>query len=298
MTPRDLTATEVAHYQRHGVVLVKHAITSNWVNALNQVVDYQLAHPSQWVNDSQQTVLQTEGSSKEMPQEAVSQKQETPKERLFTDRYLWRDNATIHDFVHHSGCAKLAAQAMQSETSRFYFDHLLVKEPGTKAATPWHQDIPYWPFQGTQVCSIWVALTPSTIEGSALEFVQGSHLGNKYYKALPFGEKNAQKAWIGESQSEPVPDIDNNRDLYDIVGWDVEPGDALIFSAWTLHGARGNASSNQRRAAISTRWLGDNAIWQPHKGADPTVKQQDVAIQPGEAPHDDNVFPLIWCATK
>lgn len=274
MAPRKLTPEEISQYQKHGVVLVKQAVSQDWVDRLNGVVDYQLEHPSKWVNDSKKTQDQ--------------------KERLFTDRYMWRDNDVINGYIHDSGCAQMAAQAMQSHSIRFYFDHLLVKEPGTKAATPWHQDIPYWPFTGSQVCSIWLALTPSTVEGSALEFVRGSHLDNKYYKAEPFGEKNSSKAWIGDSQSEPVPDIEANRAAFDVVGWDVEPGDALIFSAWTLHGARGNASSDQRRAALSTRWLGDNAIWQPHKGADPTVQQKDVSVQPSEPPHDDNVFPLIW----
>lgn len=274
MAPRKLSAEEISQYQKHGVVLVKQAVSQDWIERLNGVVDYQLEHPSQWVNDSK--------------------KSDNAKERLFTDRYMWRDNDVIQGYIYDSGCAQMAAQAMQSHSARFYFDHLLVKEPGTKAPTPWHQDIPYWPFTGSQVCSIWLALTPSTVEGSALEFVRGSHLDNKYYKAEVFGDQDPRKAWIGGSQSEPVPDIEANREVFDIVGWDVEPGDALIFSAWTLHGARGNASSDQRRAALSTRWLGDNAIWQPHDGADPTVQQKDVSIQPGESPHDDRVFPLIW----
>jgi ectoine hydroxylase-related dioxygenase (phytanoyl-CoA dioxygenase family) len=76
------------------------------------------------------------------------------------------------------------------------------------------------------------------------------------------------------------------------VGFDVEPGDAIVFSAWTLHGARGNAG-DKWRVALSTRWLGDDAIWSPHPGFDPTVRQEDVSIAPGDHPADDDRFPLF-----
>jgi ectoine hydroxylase-related dioxygenase (phytanoyl-CoA dioxygenase family) len=110
------------------------------------------------------------------------------------------------------------------------------------------------------------------------------------------GEDDANFSWQSQGEGESCPDIEADRNNFDIIGWDMEPGDAVIFSAWTLHGAQGNTSSTQRRAAISTRWLGDDVIWQPHSGSDPTVRQEDVSIQPGQAPIDDEVFPEMWHA--
>ena len=49
-----------------------------------------------------------------------------------------------------------------------------------------------------------------------------------------------------------------------------------------------------RLAALSTRWLGDDAIWHPHAGADRTVTQEQVAVNPGDTPVDDSVFPCVW----
>ena len=74
----------------------------------------------------------------------------------------------------------------------------------------------------------------------------------------------------------------------------MQPGDALLFSAWTLHGAPGNASSSKRRAALSTRWLGDNATWFPHEGSDPIVGEEHVNLNLGDYPADDAVFPVVW----
>lgn len=271
---RKLSDQEVSAYREDGVAFLPAAVDSTWVEQLLRVVDEQLANPGKWANDGN-------------PGQGA--------DRMFTERYMWQHNPVINDYVFQSGCAALAAQAMGANTVRFYFDHLLVKEPGTVAATPWHQDIPYWPFRGKQVCSIWLALTSATVEGSAMEFVRGSHREGKYYRPEVFNARdNHPNAWTEEAGGEPVPDIEGDRANFDIVGYDVEPGDAVIFSAWLLHGARGNASPGNRRAALSTRWLGDDALWWPHAGSDPTVSQEDVAVQPGEYPADDTVFPVVW----
>lgn len=272
---RILSEEELSDYKYNGVVCVRNAVSQQWIDSLLAVAQQQLEHPSEWANDG--------GPGQD-------------SNRMFTDRYLWQTNSAIRDYIFQSPCAAIAGQAMASTTARFYFDHLLIKEPNTTATTPWHQDIPYWPFLGKQVCSVWLALTPATVSGSAMEFVRGSHLDDKYYQAKVFATRDdhPNHAWTGKAQGVPVPEIDANRDKFDIVSWDVEPGDAMVFSAWTLHGAGGNHSPTQRRVAMSTRWLGDDAIWHPHEGADPTVTADDVDIKPGDSPCDDKVFPLVY----
>jgi ectoine hydroxylase-related dioxygenase (phytanoyl-CoA dioxygenase family) len=245
---------------------------------MNRFAQAQLDTPSRWGND------QPESSGK--------------GGRLFTDRYLWRSHSDVRAFAFESGVAGLVGQLMGSRTARLYFDHLLIKEPRTLAPTPWHQDIPYWPFQGRQIASAWVALTDATLQGSAMEFVRGSHNDGRVYRPEVFGsaEKSVSASWQTKSQAERVPDIEARRKDFDITGWDMRAGDAVVFSAWVLHGARGNASAAQQRVALSTRWLGDDAVWAPSEGADPTVTQADVCVAPGMPPHDDDRFPLVWQA--
>ena len=130
-----------------------------------------------------------------------------------------------------------------------------------------------------------------------MEFVRGSHLDDAYYMPEVFGARDEHpNDWAEQGQGEPVPDIEANRAAYDIIGFDVEPGDAVVFSAWLLHGAPGNKSPDSRRAALSTRWLGDDARWHPHPGADPTVDAEQVDLRPGDYPADERVFPLLWQA--
>lgn len=265
--PPDL----VAAYAHDGVVKIPRAIDRSWLAPLLELAEEQLTRPSRWVTDS---------------------KRGAAADRLFTDRYLWRDQPLVRRFVFESGVARLAGELMRASTVRFYFDHLLVKQPHTREPTPWHQDVPYWPFLGRQICSVWVALTRATVQESSLEFVRGSHLWNTYFAPVPFGTK---AAWTADFRGEPCPDIDSARDRYDVIGFDVEAGDAIVFSAWTLHGAPGNAGAN-RRVALSTRWLGDDVTWSPHPGSDPTVRQTDVRVAPGSYPADDDRFPVAWVA--
>ena len=278
MEQRKLSEEEVVSFRTSGVVKVPEAVDPSWIPELLTVADGQLTKPSKWVNDVNPAASEN---------------------RLFTDRYLWRHNDVIHRFVHDSGCARLAAQAMGSNSARFYFDHLLIKKVNTPTITPWHQDAPYWPFRGKQIASIWLALTPVTVEGSGMEFIRGSHFDDVYYLPEVFGgADNKSGQWANEQQGVAVPDIDANREEYDIVSFDMAPGDALIFSAWILHGARGNSSSTQDRVALSTRWLGDDVLWDPREGVDPTVDPAQVLVDPGMPPRDNSFFPEIFSAGR
>ena len=44
--------------------------------------------------------------------------------------------------------------------STFYHEHVLVKEPGTAARTPWHHDQSYYPVDGDDLCSLWIPVDP------------------------------------------------------------------------------------------------------------------------------------------
>jgi hypothetical protein len=67
---------------------------------------------------------------------------------------------------------------------------------------------------------------------------------------------------------EELPDIEADRSKFNIVSWDLELGDALLFHALTIHGARGNNSKTTKRRAITTRWCGDDVTYQPRGGGE------------------------------
>ncbi len=268
-----VTAEMKAAFDADGVVKVPGAVDGEWVERILEDAGRELGDPGPWVTDTNPGAAQ---------------------DRLFTTRYRWQHEPVIRDFVFSSPIAEMAASLAGSSTMRFYFDHLLVKEPLTSAPTPWHQDIPYWPFLGKQIVSAWVAATSSRVSESSLEFVRGSHRWDAYFAPESF---DGQGGWTDDFKGEPMPDIEAARHSpecpYEIVGFDVEPGDAIFFSAWIVHGAPGNAGAG-RRVALSTRWLGDDTTWFPHDGCDPTVTQRDTTAVPGDYPDDDARFPLVY----
>jgi ectoine hydroxylase-related dioxygenase (phytanoyl-CoA dioxygenase family) len=214
-------------------------------------------------------------------------------------RMIYRDNPTFHRLAFEAGLAELAAQATGSEQIRIYFDQIFVKDPGVDEVFHWHQDHPFWPIGGTQVCSTWVALTQSGVESSALEFVRGSHDWGITYRPHfggPTEIEQLNRIWpdFGDyvaSFPDEVEAFEDHPDRFEIVGFDVEPGDAILFDYRMVHRSRGNAGS-QRRVAVSFRWLGDDARWEPAPGTDPVIGPDDTTLRPGDLITDDEAFPV------
>ena len=178
--------------------------------------------------------------------------------------------------------APVAAALMGSATVRLYHDHLLVKQPRTAQRTPWHQDQPYYDVEGRQVVSMWLPLDPVP-RASSLELLAGSHLGPWL---MPRSFQDQQAKWFPDGTLADVPDVDADRASYRVLGWAVQPGDAVFFHALTLHSAGG---STARRRVLSLRFLGDDAVrverpWRtsPPIPADATFP--DVLSEAGPAP--------------
>jgi ectoine hydroxylase-related dioxygenase (phytanoyl-CoA dioxygenase family) len=197
----------------------------------------------------------------------------------------WDRIPEYEQVIRTSSLAATAGALLDSATVRLFHDHLLVKEPGTLDQSPWHQDQPYYPIDGTQTVSFWIPLDPVDRE-STLEFVAGSHTGT-WYMPRSFVQKTPMV--FDEGTLAEVPDIDTNRDNYSILGWPMQPGDAVAFNMLTLHAASGSPT---RRRAFSLRLLGDDIRWAPraHRTSPPF---DDVDLAPG-APLDHPQFPVLW----
>jgi ectoine hydroxylase-related dioxygenase (phytanoyl-CoA dioxygenase family) len=208
--------------------------------------------------------------------------------RFFEDFCNWQDIPQYKRFIFETPLAGLAQRLMKSHTVRLYHDHLLVKEPGTRQRTPWHQDQPYYNVEGRQNISFWIPVDPVS-RASTLEFVAGSHQGPWL---MPRTFMTNQAKWFPEGSLTELPDIEQNRQDFPILGWDLQPGDLVCFHMLSLHASAG-VDGTQRRRVYSVRFLGDDMTHAPRPWVtSPPFPGLDQKL-PAGAPMDHALFPLM-----
>lgn len=201
----------------------------------------------------------------------------------------WQRLPAMERFIRASGVAAIAAELMGSTSVRLYHDHVLVKEPGTRQRTPWHQDQPYYNVEGRQNASMWFPVDPVG-RASTLEFVAGSHRGEWF---MPRTFLDHQAKWFPDGTLADLPDIDGRPDDFTILGWELEPGDAVFFHMLTLHGA-GGVTGTTRRRVLSVRFLGDDMVHAPRPWSTSPPLPVPVDELPAGAPMDHPLFPVLW----
>lgn len=200
----------------------------------------------------------------------------------------WQRIDGYRRFVFGSPAAAAAARLMGAATVRLYHDHLLVKEPNTRQKTPWHQDQPYYNVEGRMNCSMWMPVDPVP-RAATLEFVAGSHLGPWL---MPRTFMTNEARWFPEGSLADLPDIDANRDAFPVLGWALEPGDAVFFHMLALHAAGGAGSG--RRRVLSVRFLGDDMRHAPRPWkTSPNFANLENELPAGAA-MEHPLFPILW----
>lgn len=232
-----ITQDHIDQYQRDGVVLIRGLFASQ-VEQLRAGVAVNMEDPGPYASNNDKA-----GESG----------------RFFDDYCNWTRISEFKDAIETSPVAEVAADLMGSKSVQMFHDHVLVKEPGTSMATPWHQDGPYYFVEGQQTISFWSPLDEVT--NAALRCVAGSHRWEK--EVLPTRWVSEQDFFADEGQYMPVPDPD--AEGMTVLEYPMQPGDAVAFNFKTLHGARGNTSTSRRRA-FSLRLVGDDARYVERPG--------------------------------
>ncbi len=263
MTNTLLTTEQIETYQAEGAVLIK-GLIQPWVETLCDGIERNMREPGEYAAEN------------------VSGKETG---RFFDDYCNWARIPEFEQVIRQSKLAAAAAELMQSDTVQLFHEHVLVKEPGTSKATPWHQDAPYYFVDGQQNVSFWCPVDP--VGNATLRCVAESHLWEK--PVLPVKWLAEDNFYPDDDQYQPVPDPDAQG--LNVREWQMQPGDVVAFHFNTLHGARGNVS-NSRRRAFSVRFVGDDAryVTRPGKTSPPFPGH---AMSDGERLRED-WFPLVY----
>ena len=256
---------DINTYQKKGVVLLKNIIDPFWIRKLKIGIKNNFANPSKY--------------------KCVYEKVNNIE--LFYDDYCnWQKIPEYKEFIFNSEIASIASKLMISKKVNLFHEHALIKEPGAQKRTPWHQDQSYYCVEGRQNISFWIPLDQITNE-TCPEFIAGSH---------KWTEKFLPTKFLGESYEhvdkdfEKIPNIENNRNNYNILSYVLKPGDIVAFNFGTVHGAPGNKSTNRRRA-FSLRFTGDDARYIKRKG-EMSPPFPEVKLKNGDL-MDCETFPLI-----
>ena len=293
---RPVTEEEAETFRRDGAVLIKGVLSEEWVGVLAEGLDAAITVPDTMTHD-----LGPE---------------------LRTGQFPYLHSAGLRRIVEESPVAEIAGSAAQSPVC-FYMDQLFHKPKGHVPPTPWHQDTCYYNVEGHQLIRTWVSPDPVPREAS-IEVVRGSHLWNITYRSLagrdpeldaearamqdshppgvPMLGVDAFKEWsyfsgVRDMSAPPLPDVEGHRDSYEILGWDYEPGDVLVFHAHILHGARGDVDSPIGRRAHALLWAGQDVRYLHRIGQiipDP-VALYEHEPKTGQSLSDfPDVFPTAW----
>ncbi len=261
----DIDQKTVEQFQTDGVTVLL-GYFSDWVDVLRKGIAANIAEPN--------------------PNARIYQ-DENGGGQFFVDYCSWQRIPEYRDFIFNSEAAEIGSALMQSNKVQLFHEHVLVKEAQTGIATPWHHDLPYYCVDGPNTVSLWIPLDDIPRDRT-LEFVAGSHLWGKSFRPQRF---NGQP--LNEIDGlEEIPNIEDHRDDYNIVGWDLKPGDAVAFDYRTLHGAPANNSLNAQRRAFSLRLVGDDIRFVRKENSVTSPPFDEVTLQHGDHLLGDE-FPIL-----
>ncbi|MFT7221811.1 MAG: ectoine hydroxylase-related dioxygenase (phytanoyl-CoA dioxygenase family) [Candidatus Azotimanducaceae bacterium] len=294
---RDVTQEEINNFHRDGAVMLKGIMGKDWTEVLKEGLEFANDHP--------------DGMSA-----GVS-------EPLRIDQWPATHSPKLKLLMDESPVPAIVGSVLNAPV-RFYMDQMFYKPAGMIAPSAWHQDTCYYNVDGHELVRAWVCADPAPRDVS-MEVIRGSHLWNVTYrppvgldpKDDPEGAKAleadfaAGKVLIGKEAYEkwtyfdsfldpslPVlPDIDGRRSSFDIMGWDYEPGDVLLFHGNILHSARGGVELPHPRRSHASLWAGPDVTYLRRRSQaipDPLALYD---FDPKDGQHLEEfpeVFPVAW----
>jgi ectoine hydroxylase-related dioxygenase (phytanoyl-CoA dioxygenase family) len=174
-----------------------------------------------------------------------------------------------------------AHRLISRDTSvRLFSDKVICKIPvgahNASVETPWHQDLPSYPFDRIGNVTFWIALDEVTPEQGSLRFLDYSH------QSGPLGRVSSEDDSLFH-QHEYLPDLyDMSPPLH------LQPGDATVHNGLVVHGAAENQTDRLRWSFVANYIPGDTR----YTGA-AFFKTDGLGLKP-EQQFDHPNFPIVF----
>ena len=102
-------------------------------------------------------------------------------------------------------------------------------------------------------------------KSNCLEVVRGSHQGLVHNGSTFNPEDPTEPLWPTRTDLPRLPDIEADRsrnpNSWDLVSYDMEPGDALLIHSNSLHGGAPSNQHLRERHTLVLRFFGDDAFY-------------------------------------
>jgi ectoine hydroxylase-related dioxygenase (phytanoyl-CoA dioxygenase family) len=265
MTNTTEASAQRAAYHSDGVVLLRGVLDEAALAEALRAYEWSLAHPSR-------------GASSFPGSDGVFYQD-------LANRNAWPAYTRL---VQESPAADWVGALWDSPDVWFMYEQVFLKEGGRTRRTPWHQDTSYLPITGQRLAVLWISFDP-VAKDAALEFVRGSHRG-ALYDGSRFDANDDTAPLYGDGTLPRLPDIERERERFEIVSFPVEPGDVVAFHPSMLHGGAPTPPGGRRRT-LSLRFFGDDVRYAPRAGFsgmlpdEPTTYFEELParLQPGDA---------------
>ena len=210
-----ISEAEVAAYQRDGLLFLRGLFSERETALLRETMERDPAI-------AQHSLLRSDA------------------EGLGTRISLWnRAGDATYGLAARSARLVDTVEALIGEPVYHFQSKLTAKDPHVGGAWEWHQDYGYWYYNGCvrpDMLSVMVALDRTDAGNGCLQLIRGSHrLGRIDH--VPVSDK--------QNAADPVR-VAAILERLEVVPCELEPGDAVVFHANTLHRSDQNRSDRRR----------------------------------------------------
>ncbi len=236
----NISADDVQQFQNDGVVCLAGALDERWLQACAKAWQWSVGHPGPLAS------ALTPG--------APSATQDLCNPNALPEYRALLEGAPL---------AGIAGQLMGSASVWFMYEQVFNKW-GESPRTPWHQDTSYLALNGEHLLAFWISLDAVPAE-RALEFVRGSHRG-PLYNTSRFDAADPTAPIFPSETLPSLPDIEADREQFDIVSYATQPGDIIAFHTSMLHGGGATDDTTPLRRTLTLRFFGEGAYFQSRPG--------------------------------
>jgi len=248
VTLKALTIKQREQFERDGYFVIRGLLSESEIAAVKERLAFYIREGLRMLREGQKPAKDTvtyEGVLIQL-EPLVAKGAYIPDDPLHAVRKVWKlfgGDEVVTKLATNSKLLDIVEDLLGTSALLFFADKALLKPPKIGVEKPWHQDLPYFPFEPKDEPQIhvatWIALDEATVENGCMQYIPGSHkLGNittSHVDTHGLGHLSADMSQVDTSKAVMV---------------EAKPGAVSFHDGLTLHYSAPNASDKPRWALV------------------------------------------------